>query len=130
VNNVQFVRARADQIDQLFSEESVDRIWLTFPDPFPRKRSAGRRMTHPNFLRKYAKLLKSGGSFYLKHDNPEFFSWSLEQLVVEKWHIAELSFGLHESDLSDDYKITTTYEQRWLKEGRTTMFVRAGLLPR
>ena len=59
LGNVFFVRARADQIDELFEPGSLEQIWLTFPDPFPKKGSAGRRMTHPNFLRKYAELLKS-----------------------------------------------------------------------
>lgn len=125
VDNIYFVRARADQIDQLFVEGAVGEIWLTFADPFPRKRSAGRRMTHPSYLRRYASVLTSVGSLLVKHDNPGFFNWSLEQLVAENWRIEELSFDLHESDLSDSYKIMTTYEQRWLGEGRRTRFMRA-----
>lgn len=124
ITNVQFVRARADQIDQLFEPHSLASLWLTFPDPFPRDRSARRRMTHPIYLEKYAQLLKPTGSFYLKHDSPDFFRWSLEQLVREKWFIDELSFDLHESDLSDDYKIHTTYEIRWLAEGLKTQFAK------
>lgn len=125
LKNVFFVRARADQVDQLVAPQSLDAIWVTFPDPFPRRRSAGRRMTHPNFLQKYASILSKTGAFYLKHDNRDFFNWSLEQLVAEKWRITELSFDLHDSDLSGDYKILTTYEKRWLDEGLTTNFVRA-----
>jgi len=129
IDNVLFVRARADQIDELFTPKTVESIWLTFPDPFPRKHSAGRRMTHPKFLKKYATILASGGSFLLKHDNIDFFAWSLEKLVGQKWHIAELSFDLHSSDLVDDYKIKTTYEQRWLDDGRKTHFLRAVVNP-
>lgn len=125
LTNIWFVRARADQLPDLVDERSVMQLWSTFADPFPKKRSAGRRMTHPTFLRKYAQTLRPDGAFYLKHDNPEFFQWSLEQLVAEKWRIDELSFDLHESELSDDYKIQTTYEQRWLGEGRTTQFAKA-----
>lgn len=128
VKNVLFIRARADQIDQLFAPSSLQSIWLTFPDPFPRDRSARRRMTHPMYLEKYAHLLKKSGAFYLKHDNRDFFHWSLEQLVAEKWRLEELSFDLHESDLSDAYKIQTTYEQRWLSEGLATNFVKASKL--
>ena len=124
LNNVFFVRARADQIDQLVEQNSLEQIWVTFPDPFPRKHSAGRRLTHPNFLKKYSSLLKSGGSLLIKHDDHNFFCWSLEQLVAEKWQIKELSFDLHESALSDEYKIMTTYEQRWIGEGKTINFVR------
>ena len=125
LDNVYFVRARADQIDRLFDAKSVRAIWLTFSDPYPKKRAAGRRMTHPTFLAKYQQLLAPDGGFYIKHDNPDFFKWSLEQLVATGWTIDELSFDLHESNLSDDYKILTTYEQRWLGEGRITQFARA-----
>lgn len=123
--NISFLRARADQLLDLFDPHSLASLWLTFPDPFPRDRSAGRRMTHPVYLAKYAELLRPNGSFYLKHDSPEFFGWSLEQLVAEKWILDELSFDLHESNLSDDYKIKTVYEARWLSEGATTNLVKA-----
>jgi tRNA (guanine-N7-)-methyltransferase len=125
LKNIRFVRARADQIGEVIKQRSVEQLWLTFPDPFPKKRSAGRRMTHATFLYTYTKLLQKEGSFYLKHDSRDFFQWSLEQLVACKWHICELSFDLHDSDLSDDYKIMTTYETRWLGEGTPTNFVRA-----
>lgn len=125
LTNVFFVRARADQIDQLFEPKSLKTIWLTFPDPFPRPRSERRRMTHPIYLEKYKMLLKNNGTFYLKHDNLDFFCWSLEQLVAENWRPKELSFDLHESTLPEDYKIITTYEQRWLNEGRKTNLVSA-----
>lgn len=125
LTNVFFVRARADQLDQLADERSLRAIWLTFPDPFPRRGSAGRRMTHPRFLRIYERTLRADGSFHLKHDNRDFFGWSLEQLVAEKWRIEELSFDLHDSALADDYKIMTSYEERWLAEGLATNFVRA-----
>lgn len=125
LNNVFFVRARADQIGELFASGSLSTIWLTFSDPFPRKRSAGRRLTHPHFLKTYAELLQPDGSLIIKHDNPDFFNWSLEQLVAEDWRLKELTFDLHESDLGEDYKILTAYEQRWLGEGRVTHCVRA-----
>lgn len=125
ISNIFFVRARADQIEELFPEHSVEAIWLTFADPFPRKRSAGRRMTHSNYLKKYTNVLKPAGALLIKHDNPDFFTWSLEQLVTENWHIKELSFDLHESALDDNYKLLTSYEVRWLDKGLVTHFVHA-----
>ena len=123
--NIFFVRARADQIDQLVAPASLETIWLTFSDPFPRKHSAGRRLTHPHFLAVYRNLLSSEGVLLIKHDNIDFFCWSLEQLVSQGWSLQELTFDLHESELTDDYKILTSYEQRWLDEGRITKFVNA-----
>lgn len=127
IANVRFLRARADQLVEIFKPNSIDEIWLTFSDPFPRERSAGRRLTHPNFLTQYQKMLTANGALKIKHDNPGFFQWTLEQLVASKWKITELSFDLHESGLSDDYKILTPYEERWLGEGRITQFVIANV---
>lgn len=125
LTNIFFVRARADQIGELFDKGTVKELWITFPDPFPKKRSAGRRLTAPYFLALYQTLLMPRGKLYLKHDNREFFMWSLEQLVDKKWRINELSFDLHASELSEHYKLLTAYEERWLKQGLVTNFVAA-----
>lgn len=125
LTNVYFVRARADQLAELVEPQSVSVVWLTFSDPFPKKGSAGRRLTHPHFLAIYKRLLAKDGALYVKHDSRDFFMWSLEQLVAEGWAIKELSFDLHSSDLPEHYKVLTAYEQRWLAEGLTTNFTRA-----
>lgn len=125
LSNIAFVRARADQLLDIATPHSVSALWITFPDPFPKKRSAGRRLTHPAFLHIYKQLLADTGALYLKHDNVDFFQWSLEKLVANGWHIVELSFDLHESGLSAEYKHKTTYEVRWLNEGLVTNFVKA-----
>lgn len=125
LRNIRFLRARADQLMECFSPESLHSIWITFADPYPKKRAAGRRLTHSTFLDIYSSLLRPGGAVYIKHDNPDFFCWTLKQLVARQWHIKELTFDLHESQLSDDYKLQTTYETRWLGEGSVTHFVKA-----
>ena len=125
LNNIRFLRARADQLLQAFAPHSVKYLWVTFPDPFPRNRNAGRRLTHPTFLRLYAELLAEDGAFYFKTAAKELFDWSLEQLVAEGWQIQRLSFDLHESKLSENYKIMTTYERRFVNEGLKINFVKA-----
>lgn len=125
LDNIYFVRARADQVEQLVTPDSLAKIWLTFSDPFPRARSAGRRMTHPTFLDRYGAILGKTGQLYVKHDNLAFFHWTLEQLVGQGWQINEISFDLHGSALASDYMIPTTYESRWLDQGRTTYFLSA-----
>lgn len=125
LTNIRFLRARADQLEEIIAARSLDGVWITFPDPFPKKRSSGRRLTHPGFLRRYATLLKPGGALYFKTDAHGLFEWSLEQLVNEGWKIERLSFDLHESDMPDEYKIETTYEARYRSEGLKINFVKA-----
>lgn len=127
LGNVLFVRAPAYRLAELFAAATLQQIWVTFPDPFPRARSAGRRLTHPTYLAAYAGLLRAGGELRLKHDNLEFFQWSLEQLVATGWRLDELAFDLHgdEALAGSDAAILTSYEQRWLGEGRVTRYVSA-----
>lgn len=117
LHNIAFVRAHMNEIGKIFSAGSIQELWITFPDPFPRDKQAKHRLTHPSFLAKYKPLLTNDGVIKYKTDNRELFLWSLEQIVAQGWRIRELSFDLHESDLSADYKIPTFYERRFQAEG-------------
>jgi len=125
LNSIRFLRSRADLLREALTPASLQQLWITFPDPFPKKRSGGRRLTHAKYLRIYADLLAPDGALYFKTDAHALFEWSLEQLVREGWTIAELSFDLHESDLPVSYKIMTTYEKRYTAEGLPIHFVKA-----
>ena len=125
LTNIRFVRARADQLLQVVEPASASELWLTFSDPFPRDRDAKRRLTSDRFLPLYEQAIKRGGILRQKTDDHNLFDWSLEQLVARGWEIKELSYDLHESNLSDDYKIMTTYEYKWQAEGLKTYYVAA-----
>lgn len=117
IENISFLRAHLANCEYLFAPKSLDEIWITFPDPFPRKRQAKHRLTNKVFLSKYRNLLKKDGIIRFKTDNRALFLWSLEQIIEDGWRIKELSFDLHESGLSNDYKIQTTFEKRFISEG-------------
>lgn len=80
--NISFLRAHANQLEEILAPNGLKEIWLTFPDPYPKKRQAKHRLTHPSFLGIYQKLLGKNGQLYFKTDNRALFDWSLEQLVV------------------------------------------------
>lgn len=117
ISNIIFVRSHAAQLSDIFKNESLDELWLTFSDPFPKKRHMKHRMTHIKFLQMYGKLLKKGGILHFKTDNHGLFVWSLEQFVAEKLTLRNLSFDLHESSLPATYKIMTPYEKRYVASG-------------
>lgn len=125
LHNISFLRARADQVASCAAPHTVSDLWLTFPDPFPKERSSGRRLTHPTFLRHYEKVLTPTGILHIKHDNSPFFEWTLEQLVNENWQINQLSFDTSQIESTADVRTITTYERRWLDEGRVTKYVAA-----
>lgn len=125
LDSIRFLRINMRQLNEVLPKNIANKIWITFPDPFPRKRSAKHRLTHPLFLQIYEQLLKPEGQIYFKTDNKQLFEWSLEQFAAEGWHIEELSNDLHASDLPDDYKITTTFERKFLATSQKINFLRA-----
>ncbi|SRR6266498_2083805 len=125
LTNIVFVRAQLRQLGALFEPGSIDELWITFPDPFPRDKQAKHRLTHPGFLWTYAGLLAPAGVLRFKTDNRELFLWSLEQLVTEGWDLKELCFDLHGSTLPEQYKNTTHYERKFMAVGMPINYVSA-----
>lgn len=127
IENIIFIRLHTMQIGSMFHACSIATIWLTFSDPFPKTRQAKHRLSHPNFLELYRTVLKSDGILHQKTDNHALFDYSLEQFVADGWHIRELTYDLHESDLNDDYKIMTTFETKFLAQGLPIYLLSASL---
>lgn len=125
LSNVRFLRARVEQLEEILPPHSISTIWITFPDPFPKDRSSKHRLTHPAYLALYRKLLKRDGRLRFKTDAVALFDWSLEQMADEGWDICEISFNLHDSAVIDVAKIPTTYEQRYIREGKRICYVEA-----
>lgn len=129
VASIVFIRAHAGQLVDVLGERAADELWLTFCDPFPKKRQAKHRMTHPAFLAVYRQLLKKDGVLHFKTDNHGLFDWSLEQLVASGARLSSLTYDLHQSRLPEHYKVMTTYETRFFAEGLPIYSVDVSLRP-
>ena len=68
-DNLRFMIADAKELTEIFPEHSVDRIYLNFSDPWPKKGYAKRRLTYSDFLKEYRKILVPGGALIQKTDN-------------------------------------------------------------
>lgn len=123
--NVAFLRTHILQIENFIAENELSELWITFPDPRPRDRDEKRRLTHPRYLEIYQRLLKDGGLFHLKTDDRPFFDFTLEML--EKFPVKNLqqTTDLYHSPMLDEhFGIQTTYEKRWLEEGKKINYLR------
>ena len=61
VNNVRLVLGDISHIEELFTPGEVDRFFINFCDPWPKARHEKRRLTHRNYLKRYAALLAPEG---------------------------------------------------------------------
>lgn len=116
--NVAFLRIPILNILSFFDKNEADEIWLTFPDPRPRKRDAKRRLTHPRYFDLYKVMLQEQGWFRLKTDNADLFNFTLE-VLKERQDITDFdyTFDLYQSPLREDcFDIKTRYEEMFSNE--------------
>jgi tRNA (guanine-N7-)-methyltransferase len=126
LSNVGFLRTQILDIESFFEAGEVDEIWLTFPDPRPRKRDAKRRLTSPRFMDTFKKVLKPGSYFRLKTDNTPFFDYTMEQLGMRN-DIDDLqhTYDLYGSELRGEcFDIKTRYEEMFSAKGETIKYLR------
>lgn len=126
--NVAFLRTRIEIIEHFFAPGEVSDIWITFADPFPRKGQENRRLTAPIFLEKYRALLAPGGTVHLKHDDPQFFEYTLETLANYPGCRIELAeediYGRQLPDQIPELSIQTLYESMHLASGKSIRYLR------
>ncbi|GGK67764.1 tRNA (guanosine(46)-N7)-methyltransferase TrmB [Rufibacter glacialis] len=117
LQNVGFLRIFIENLDQHFGEQEVDEIWITFPDPRPRKRDIKRRLTSPRFLEMYERILKPGGKLHLKTDSASLFEYSVEVLTERNVNNFLHTWDLYSSDLQEHTMgIYTTFEKTYLEQ--------------
>lgn len=114
--NLYFMCVDARNLGDIFEYGEVDRIYLNFSDPWPKDRHAKRRLTSPEFMAIYDRILKGGGRIEFKTDNRPLFDYSLESVPSSGWKIESYTYDLHHSDQAKD-NVMTEYEIRFSSEG-------------
>lgn len=117
LQNLWFLRADVRTLADLFGPGEVDRIYLNFSDPWPKDRHAKRRLTSPEFMAVYDKVLKPDGVVEFKTDNRGLFDYSLTSIVQAGWTIRMHTFDLHHSPYAQG-NIMTEYEAKFSAEGK------------
>ena len=116
LENLKFVNCPAEYLSSYIKENSVERIFLNFSCPFPKKKYANHRLTAPRFLEIYKEILVNGGEIHQKTDNMGLFEFSIENLSQNGFTIKNVSLDLHKSDFEGN--IVTEYEKRFSDLGQ------------
>lgn len=105
-------------------EGKVSTIWLTFSDPWPKKRHFKRRLTYKTYLDIYKKILKPDGVLLIKTDNDSLYNFSIESLEEYGAKIIYKTTNLYSSERIKN-NIPTGYEIKWNKRGKNINFIEA-----
>ena len=127
LKNVAILISYVEKLGEIFKELKAGEIWITFPDPYPFRRSMKKRLTHPDFLEIYKNILAPGGTINLKTDADSLFEYTLEVIDELKLNLIKSTDDLYSSKvLSEEEKIQTKYEKMHLAEGKKIKIVRFG----
>ena len=129
LNNVAFLRTQIELVDCFFDHDEVDEIWITFPDPQIKYRRTKHRMTHPDFLDRYKKILKKDGIVHLKTDSEFLHGYTLG-LLQGQGH--EIISAHHDIYGAPEYEpgtpllreIKTYYEGLFSAKGKTITYLK------
>lgn len=122
LENVAFLRAKIDFIQDYFATGEVDEIWLTFSDPQAEK--PRKRLTAAPFIARYRDILKENGIVHLKTDSDLLFEFTGQQIKEHNYEVLELTWDLYRSlpedldpTIRDILYIKTHYEQLFTAKG-------------
>lgn len=115
--NLLFIRMDAENIDEVFGLDEVDRIYLNFSDPWPKDRHARRRLPSKEFLARYDRFLKKDGVLEFKTDNRGLFDFAVEELPQAGWKLVKITYDLHHDEEMMQGNVMTEYEQKFSSMG-------------
>ena len=130
LENILFIRMLINDVDLVFEPQTVDRIWVTFPDPQPKSEKS--RLVHNTFADKYFSILGESGLLVLKTDSTLLYEYLMDNLPTNY----SLEFETRDIDqlenidneeyneiLQQAKNIQTRYEKKFRDKGETIKLV-------
>lgn len=124
LNNVKFLFRDGSEVIRLIKDHSVNKIYLNFSDPWPKKRHSKRRLTSVNFLEEYKRILKPYGNLVFKTDDIDLFNFSLEMFAEAGFKVVSSTYDYDGLDYDD---AVTEYQTKAVNKGVSIKRVVLGL---
>ena len=111
--NIRLHQGDARDVIARLPDASLDRVYILFPDPWPKTRHHKRRLIQPEFLGDLARVMKRGAELRFATDWANYAAWTLEHLSRDQrftWL----------ADRAEDWRkpwpghVTTRYEEKKL----------------
>ncbi|UKS54386.1 tRNA (guanine-N(7)-)-methyltransferase [Mycoplasma feriruminatoris] len=114
MTNLKYFNDFAEDLSKMFFNDSFNKIYLNFSDPWPKARHYKKRLTYVKFLDIYSDILIKDGYLEFKTDNDLLYQFTIEQLqLTNKWQIVLNTTNLYnDQELLKD-NIPTEYETKF-----------------
>jgi tRNA (guanine-N7-)-methyltransferase len=119
LGNIRIHDGDARELLGKLANRSFERIYLLYPDPWPKARHNRRRLVNPETLCQFHRILVPDGLFLFASDIGDYVAWTRE-------HVAAHGGFAEEGDQAMPYEnwIATRYEAKARREGRHSSYLR------
>lgn len=114
--NVRLLNQNVADLWRFFIPGEIERIYINFCDPWPKRRHEKRRLTYKDFLHMYHLLLGPEKEIHFKTDNEGLFEYSLNSFSDFGCRLKNITFDLHMSPFEGN--VMTEYEEKFAKKGQ------------
>lgn len=122
LTNIRVVKDDARLLVARLPDQSVGRIFVLFPDPWPKKRHNKRRIIQKEMVSSFAKLLKSRGLLVMATDDPAYAEW-MQRVMAEQSAFEMILEGRENVyERPQDWPVTR-YEKKGIAQGRTPVYL-------
>ncbi|MEG6508432.1 tRNA (guanosine(46)-N7)-methyltransferase TrmB [Methyloligella sp. 2.7D] len=122
LDNIRLQDGDAREVLAWLPEGAIDRVFMLFPDPWPKTRHKKRRLLNEETASEIARVLKPGGEFRFASDWPDYVAQALGILHKHpgfSWNAARAADW---RERPDDWP-ETRYEQKAVREGRKSAYL-------
>lgn len=126
--NVAMTRYHAFNVDELFTPQELNNIFIHFPDPWVTPRKPRNRLVNREVLAMLHSLQKPGSYIDFKTDSREYFLWALDEIQQSPYRIIYQTFDLHKSEYSSQ-NFVTQFESLFVRQGIEINFLRMQTAP-
>lgn len=110
----------AQDIERLLTvmneNDTVERIYILFCNPWPKAKHNKRRLTYPRMLESYKQILAKGGEIHFKTDDDPLFSNSVAYFKQSGFEITRITYDLHADNWPEE-NVLTEHEKMFLEKG-------------
>ena len=129
VTNIRLFAGDARRLVEALTDASLARVFILFPDPWPKKRHHKRRYVQHDTLREIARVLVDGGLLRIASDIPAYIDWTLSHIATHSEFLAVARGTTNGSERPADWP-PTRYEQKAREQGRTSTYLEFRRKPR
>lgn len=120
IENIRIFNGDARLLLEKIPDNSIDKVFILFPDPWPKKRQNKKRIINDEFLNLLKQKLKDNGTFFFASDILDYVEWTLN---FANGKFKKMFNNLEECKKEPEWWIKTRYQTKAIKEGRESYFL-------